>query len=390
MKKTLVGLFVCILLLATSIPLSVSSNETTNRTIYVDDDNTEGPWDGSMEHPYRYIQDGIDASEGGDTVYVYSGIYYENIIVDKSINLVGEDRDTTIVDGGGSGDVVYVSADDVCINGFTVQNSGNIRESNQNDFGIEIDSNSIILSNNIISNNNGLAGVSLDGDSHIVSDNLITFNDMYGMTIGDSDHNNISNNFISYNTFAGLGVFGSHHVISGNTIINHGSLINQTMGFGVMTVLCSDCLVSSNNFSDNFPFGLYFFCTPNSHNTITWNNFIRNLAGFGTVLFQGLPSSVDIEHELSRFQPNFCNLMKKIRCLSSMNHPWILLKKFGHFPDSTGFISGCIWDANYWYGWDGTGPEIVYGAIMISLCIPIPIPWLNFDWHPAREPYDIP
>jgi len=28
-------------------------------TIYVDDDNTEGPWDGSIDYPYQFIQDPI-------------------------------------------------------------------------------------------------------------------------------------------------------------------------------------------------------------------------------------------------------------------------------------------------------------------------------------------
>ncbi len=44
-------------------------------TIYVDDDNTGGPWDGSSAHPYQYIQDGIDNSNPNDTVMVRNGTY---------------------------------------------------------------------------------------------------------------------------------------------------------------------------------------------------------------------------------------------------------------------------------------------------------------------------
>jgi len=39
----------------------------------------------------------VDVAENGDTVLVHEGIYPENVDVDKALNLVGSDRDTTIV-----------------------------------------------------------------------------------------------------------------------------------------------------------------------------------------------------------------------------------------------------------------------------------------------------
>ena len=50
---------------------------------------------------YSKIQDAINDSVDGDTVYVFddSSPYYENIIVDKSINLIGEDKNTTVIHG---------------------------------------------------------------------------------------------------------------------------------------------------------------------------------------------------------------------------------------------------------------------------------------------------
>ncbi|MHA2390098.1 MAG: hypothetical protein ACXACW_15360, partial [Candidatus Hodarchaeales archaeon] len=82
---------------------------------------------GSGPNNYTSIQDAIDDAVDGDTVFVYedSSPYNEpDIIIDKSINLIGEDKYTTVIDGGGSGDVIFVSADWVNITRFTIQNSG--------------------------------------------------------------------------------------------------------------------------------------------------------------------------------------------------------------------------------------------------------------------------
>ncbi|GAG88344.1 unnamed protein product, partial [marine sediment metagenome] len=71
------------------------------RTIYVDDDAAPGG-DGTPEHPFQYIQDGInDAIAGFDSVYVLNGTYYENVLVTKQLNLTGESRENVIIDGSG-------------------------------------------------------------------------------------------------------------------------------------------------------------------------------------------------------------------------------------------------------------------------------------------------
>lgn len=66
------------------------------------------------------IQDAIDNATDGDTVFVFSGAYYENLIIDKSINLTGENRDSTFIDGGESGDAVYITVDGVSVSGFNI------------------------------------------------------------------------------------------------------------------------------------------------------------------------------------------------------------------------------------------------------------------------------
>lgn len=71
---------------------------------------------------YLTIQEAISASGAGDTVYVRAGTYYEHLTIGESLTLRGEDRDGTVIDGSGTGDVVYVTSDYVTIEELTVAN----------------------------------------------------------------------------------------------------------------------------------------------------------------------------------------------------------------------------------------------------------------------------
>src|SRR4030042_2566389 len=53
---------------------------------------------GSGPNNYSRIQDAIDNASNGDTVYVFNGTYYERLAIYSEINLIGENRDNTIID----------------------------------------------------------------------------------------------------------------------------------------------------------------------------------------------------------------------------------------------------------------------------------------------------
>jgi len=100
----------------------VGMKATNGKTIYVSHDNPEGPWDGSLEHPYCMIHQGIDAAEDGDTVFVFGDEvnYRENIVVDKKIKLEGENRESAIIEGHDDGDVIWIKSSSVSVSGFTI------------------------------------------------------------------------------------------------------------------------------------------------------------------------------------------------------------------------------------------------------------------------------
>jgi len=129
---------------------------------------------------YLKIQDAIDNATEGNIIYVYNGIYNENIVIDKSISLVGEDKSSTVIDGNNIEDVILVdiSSYQANITGFTIQNSGNEIYCS----GVDIDTDRVIISNNIIMG--CLIGVEMDFWCHncTISDNIFR-NNFYGVKV---------------------------------------------------------------------------------------------------------------------------------------------------------------------------------------------------------------
>jgi len=162
------------------------------RGIYVDDDNTAGPWDGSSEYPYEEIQDAIDNSPNYSIINVKNGTYNENIIIDKTVHLIGENKNSTIIDGSGDDNAIFIDSntEHVKIREFSIQN--------ENGNGINISAPNCIIKNNNISNNQNY-GIIIHSNSCTIYDNSINSNG-YGIYLDSSSsdnlmyHNNFTNN----------------------------------------------------------------------------------------------------------------------------------------------------------------------------------------------------
>lgn len=196
---------------------------------------------------YTKIQDAIDNASDQDTIFVYddSSPYYEiNILISKSINLIGEDRNTTIVDGGGE-DIFLIRANNVSLHGLNIQNAR---------YGLRLESSlNTSVSYNIFANNR-LEGIHLANSSYnIISNNIVQYNN-YGICLdwtaygpGPCTYNTIFNNTISNNNYRGiqLSLYHTYNNIIGNTIANN----NQ---YGIkICCYCNDNFIYHNNFQSN-------------------------------------------------------------------------------------------------------------------------------------------
>nr|QNO52653.1 hypothetical protein CKMLAADM_00018 [Methanosarcinales archaeon ANME-1 ERB6]QNO52673.1 hypothetical protein OOKFEKOF_00012 [Methanosarcinales archaeon ANME-1 ERB6] len=75
---------------------------------------------------YAKIQWAVDNATAGDTIIVRDGTYNENVDVNVNHLTIQSENgsDSTIIDGNGNGDVVYISTNWVNVSGFTIINSG--------------------------------------------------------------------------------------------------------------------------------------------------------------------------------------------------------------------------------------------------------------------------
>jgi len=368
MKKKLIGIFVCMLLIATVLPASgtvmverTPMSTSLGDTLYVG---------GSGPGNYSTIQKAVNAASDGDTVFVCddSSPYYENVIIDNSINLIGEDSERTIIDGREISDhVVQFISDYVTLTGFTIRNS----ESGAG-VGIRGENNSII--GNIITRNRyGIilfgVGPHVNSDCNEIIDNIISNNEAGGIRLDDVSYITINDNKIFYNNNYGIAssAYGGSNVISNNYVANHG------LGIAVG----SQNLITHNIVSNNDVFGIQV----DDDNDIS-DNSISNQTQLGraAIIIRGYNNTIT--------RNNFFNNYRHARLGFQSSTLW-------DFSNPLKILYKNKWDKNYWDESD-LRRKVIIGIQKIHVVLLLPllpltmiIPSINIDWNPAQEPYDI-
>lgn len=299
--RILIGIILALLATNITLAFNIQTVKAEPRTWTVDDD---GPADFSM------IQEAINAASDGDTIFVRIGTYYENIVVNRTVLLAGEDSSKTIIDGNGTGHVVIITSDDVNMTGFTVQNSSIAYHMT----GINLNNvNYCNISGNIITNNEH--GLEIHNFSYYntISGNNMTENNKWGMHIIDSHYNNVFGNMIGGSLWGSIAIhgFSTYNRIFENNVGNNenggisidgsdyndvyeNNITNNLWGISVQYGAKYNVISRNNIANNNYSFKLEWNTYANIfyHNNLAGNAFPASIIGSNYANFwdEGYPS----------------------------------------------------------------------------------------------------
>ena len=273
---------------------------------------------------YSNIQYAIDNATEGCTIFIYddSSPYKENLIINKTIKLIGENKESTVINGDSEKNVILILAEYVYISGLSIQmngigegNSGIlVRKNNSmiyeniilnNDWGIEIYDSS---SNSIIKNKflNNKCGLYLKNSGNIVKDNQFFNDGIYLSTSGNIFENNTANykpivyledennKLIDYEC-------GQIILVNCNTITISNQRITKT-DTGIILSNCNNCKVIGNDILD-CKSGIHL--TKSNYNNLSYNDIYQN-KNCGIILYESdyntLEHNYCTEHLLGEFR----------------------------------------------------------------------------------------
>lgn len=249
-------------------------NANNVKTLYVGGNNSGN---------FSTIQEAIDISNENDTIYVFNGTYYENIIINKSISLIGENMNGVVISGSNNLYGILIRSSWINISGFTIENSkvglyimnskfsfnnisGNIFSNNWE--GIRfVNSSDNILSNNFIWNQSSFGIVCYESNNNLVKDNQIQEN-AKGVFFGKwSNGNIIVNNNISKSDIGIFLDFSNFNLVNNNTIF-------QSNSYGIYLYYSKNNNISLNVIEGNKNSG--FYLSNSDENDFYLNKFIGN------------------------------------------------------------------------------------------------------------------
>ena len=197
-------------------------------------------WTVSQAGPadFHSIQEAIDSPlvTYGDVILVKRGIYYENVYMSKKLTLTGENKDTTIIDGNGTGTVIIFDGN---VSGFTIRN-GEYGVGIRNPWSSHAQDTSYFGSSGWIEGNrivkNRVGGVTIGVGTGppvytntTVSNNYIANNTLYGIHIWNAINNEVVGNTVEDNEY-GIDFYGG----SCNNTLRNNMMLGNKYNFGII------------------------------------------------------------------------------------------------------------------------------------------------------------
>ena len=198
---------------------------------------------------YATIREAIDAPETqeGHIIKVDAGTYYECFLTisKNGLAILGENPDTTTIDSNATGDVVYITASNIRISGFTIRNGGWA--------GIYL---------NYASNNNTVIENTITGNSEYgIYADYSTNNTIRGNTVANNGcgillwyssgshiyHNNFIDNIVQVSNWASNNTWDNGYPSGGNYWSNYTGVDTNSDGIGD-----TPYFIDANNI-DNYP-----------------------------------------------------------------------------------------------------------------------------------------
>ncbi len=222
---------------------------------------------GSGPNNYTKIQDAINNASAGDTVFVYSGTYEEQVIINTTVNLIGENRESTIIKGV----VTFNNVNGGVLKNFTLTHSTTFGGSL-----VLISSHLLRIEDNHLHQtwNSGIC-LKQQSEDNIITNNKISETYGYGIESIETYNNTISDNTLSDNLYQCLYLERSN-----GFMITHNNITDN--GEGLSLVQSSRNTIQFNLIHSNNEVGIYL--VQYSHNNKILHNHITKHKTCGLVV----------------------------------------------------------------------------------------------------------
>jgi nitrous oxidase accessory protein len=388
---------------------------------------------GSGPGNYTVIQDAIDNASEGDTIFVFNGTYYENIVVNKNIDIIGEDKTYCIMDASGKYYAIKIVSDDVVVRNFFITNATRLLWPDPwevGSLGISHSKN-VTIENNVFSKNfigicafqsSGctfknnimygcsivLWGDTLDcylhdiDDSNLVNDKPVFYykncsNIKLSSSTGQVFLVNCSNCTISNiqinNVSNGIQVCYSKNVIIENSTFTDIQSTSIHLDNSYFNIIQNNVILRNENLDAIFiDYSKYNIFTHNiiesdgcaltimrkSNHNLIYKNSLSGKRGYGLII------------DSSNWNKITCNNINgsTIKKMFNKSEPGdVILSRYAFFNK---------FYKNHWEDWIGNKhkllrfcPKIIFGVASLIVNPRHFPPFIDFDLRPAQEPYGL-